>query len=49
MRGEAHALPGRAIVAQRDFILGAAIEEIEDRTRQAAARALAKIGDIHRP
>src|SRR6266568_5125232 len=33
-RGEARALEGGAVVAQRRFVLGAAVEEIEDRARQ---------------
>src|SRR5207302_8039865 len=43
------ALPIYTVFAQRHLVLGAAVEEIEDRARQAPARELAQILDIDRP
>ena len=39
-------LERRAIVAQGDFILGAAVDELEDSLRQPAPRQLAQIVDV---
>jgi len=33
-RQESHPLEGAAVVAQRDLVLGAAVEEVEDRPRR---------------
>ena len=38
LRQQAHALEGGAVLAQRHLVLGAAVEEIEDRARQAPLR-----------
>ena len=42
---QAHALEGGAVLAQRDLVLRAAVEEVEDGARQAPARGLAEVLD----
>src|SRR5206468_2981983 len=42
-RGEAHALEGGAVRAQRDLVLGRTVEEIEYRARQAPLRHGAQV------
>ncbi len=43
------ALEGGAIVAQRNFILGTAVYELEYSLRQPAPRDFAQIGDVISP
>src|ERR1041385_3050493 len=46
---QADALERGTVVPQRRLVLGAAVEEVEDRARQAALRDAPQIVDIHRP
>ena len=46
LRQQAHALEGGAVLAQRDLVLGAAVEEVEDRARQPAFRQPAQVLDV---
>ena len=45
---QAHALEGGAVLAQRHLVLGAAVEEVEDRARQAPLRDAAQVLDVDR-
>ena len=46
LRQEPHALEGGAVLAQRHLVLRAAVEEVEDRARQAAFREDAQVFDV---
>src|SRR5262249_27038158 len=46
LRREAHALEGGAVLAQRDLVLGRAVEEIEYRARQAPLCKRAQVADV---
>ena len=47
-RPEKNLFPRAAVLAQRDFAIGAAIDVIEDGARKAAPRELPQIVDIYR-
>ncbi|OGA44202.1 MAG: hypothetical protein A3G24_11030 [Betaproteobacteria bacterium RIFCSPLOWO2_12_FULL_62_13] len=49
LRFELDALEDRAVIPQRDFIFGPAVDELEYPLRHSAARDLAQIGDVVSP